>query len=88
MIDKTFIVSSKLGLHARPAAMFVKTTTRYTSSIRIIRGGQEVDGKSLLGILMLAAEKGTGIRVIINGDDEKQMFDELADLFYRKFDEI
>lgn len=80
-------MKNKLGLHARPAAMFVILTTKFKSKVRVIRRDQEIDGKSIMGLMMLAVEKGAKLKIVINGEDEKQLMNELALLFERKFDE-
>ena len=87
MIEKEFIVKIKLGLHARPAAMFVQLTTRFSSSVKVIRNEQEVDGKSIMGLMMLAAEKGSTLKIVIDGNDEQQLMKEIANLFESRFDE-
>lgn len=87
MIDKTFIIKNKLGLHARPAAMFVQLTTRFSSSVKVIKGDQQVDGKSIMGLMMLAAEKGSKLKIIIDGNDENQLLREIEDLFDSNFDD-
>lgn len=87
MIEKTYIVSNRLGLHARPASMFVKTTSRYVSHIKIIKDGQEIDGKSIMGILMLAAGPGTELKIVADGPDEGAVIQSLDDLFQRRFDD-
>ncbi|MBD3271343.1 MAG: HPr family phosphocarrier protein [Elusimicrobia bacterium] len=87
MIEKKFVIKNKLGLHARPAALFVQLTTRFNSKVRVIRQGQEVDGKSIMGLMILAAEQGSTITVIADGDDEQQVVDELAVLFDKNFEE-
>ena len=87
MIEKQFIVKNKLGLHARPAAMFVQLTTRFSSSVTVIRNEQEVDGKSIMGLMMLAAEKGSTLKIVIDGNDEQQLMQEIINLFESRFDE-
>src|SRR5262249_19797020 len=87
MIEKAYVISNRLGLHARPASLFVKTTCRYTSSVRIIKDGQEIDGKSIMGILMLAAGPGTELKVGADGPDEAAVIQSLDDLFARHFDD-
>ena len=59
MMEKDYIVKNRLGLHARPAALFVQTTNRFKSSVKVHKGDQEVDGKSIMGLMMLAAEEGS-----------------------------
>ena len=87
MIEKTFVISNRLGLHARPASLFVKTTSRFTSTVKILRDGQEIDGKSIMGLLMLAAGPGTELRIIADGPDENAVIAAVEDLFNRRFDD-
>ena len=81
------MIRNQLGLHARPAALFVKKASRYLSRVTISKDGIEVNGKSILGILMLACEKGSRIILKVEGEDEKKCFKELLDLVKEKFDE-
>ncbi|MBI4396298.1 MAG: HPr family phosphocarrier protein [Elusimicrobia bacterium] len=87
MLDRTFTVHNKLGLHARPAALFVQTTHKFFSQIRVIKDGVEVDGKSIMGILTLAAEHGSKLTIVADGPDEQDAIQKLGELFERKFDE-
>lgn len=87
MIKKTVTIKNKLGLHARAAVKFVNLANRFTSSVKIIKDGNEIDGKSVLGILTLAATKGSEITVKVSGDDEKIALDNLLDLVDDKFQE-
>lgn len=87
MIEHTFKVRNKLGLHARPAALFVQTTNKFKSRVKVIKGDQEVDGKSIMGILMLAAEYLSDIMIIADGEDESKLIDELKKLFETGFRE-
>ena len=87
MTDRVFIVSNKMGLHARPAAMFVQATHKFQSQVTVEKDGQEVDGKSIMGVLTLAAESGSKLKVTADGPDEAEMLDALQALFERKFDE-
>ncbi|MFH1798636.1 MAG: HPr family phosphocarrier protein [Candidatus Omnitrophota bacterium] len=75
---KDVIIKNKTGLHARPAAVFVQTANKYESDITITKGTQEVNGKSIMGILMLAAEKGTKLTIVAKGNDARQAVTELA----------
>ncbi len=77
-VQKDIIVKNKTGLHARPAAMFVQIANKYDSDITIIKEDQEVDGKSIMGILMLAAEKGSAITIVADGDDAEKAVEELS----------
>ena len=87
MQERIFVVSNKLGLHARPAALLVQTASRFRSSIKISKEDIQVDGKSIMGILMLAAESGSLLKVTADGEDEVQALQEIETLFQRKFDE-
>ncbi len=87
MIQKNFKVKNKLGMHARPAALLAQTVAKFQSKVSIIKNGQEVEGDSILGIMMLAAEFGSEITVIVNGSDEKEAIEKIEDLFKKKFDE-
>jgi phosphocarrier protein len=87
MIEREFIVQNKLGLHARPAALFVQATHRFNSLVRVSKDGQQVDGKSIMGILTLAAEHGSKLIVAVDGVDEAGLIAALEDLFKRRFDE-
>jgi phosphocarrier protein HPr len=81
------VVQNKLGIHARPAAMFVKTANKFASSVFVERDGERVNGKSIMGLMMLAAGPGTVIRVQAEGTDAAQAVRELDSLLKRKFDE-
>ena len=87
MVEKVYKVSNNLGLHARPASLFVTTTSRFHSSVKVIKDRQEIDGKSIMGLLMLAAGPGTLLRIRANGPDENEVITALDDLFARKFDD-
>lgn len=85
MIEKELIITNKHGLHARPAAQFVKIAGRFESDIKVIKDGLEVNGKSIMGIMMLAAEPGSKIVLIIEGADEKNALQALRILIESKF---
>ena len=87
MIEKNFKIKNKLGMHARPAALLAQTVAKFQSKVSIIKNGQEVDGDSILGIMMLAGEFGSEITVIVNGRDEKEAIEKIEELFAKKFDE-
>jgi len=74
-------------LHARPAALFVKTAAKYKSDIFVSRDSQVVNGKSIMGVMMLAAENGAELTISANGEDEDEALQGLSELFERKFDE-
>lgn len=79
-VRKEITVENKTGLHARPAAIFVQLANKYDSDITIIKDDQEVNGKSIMGILMLAAEKGSKITIIAKGDDAEAAVEELSEI--------
>ena len=77
IVEKKLIIKHKQGLHARPAALFVQIANKFESSISVRKGGQEVNGKSIMGILMLAAERGSQIHIRAEGTDAKKAIEEL-----------
>jgi len=79
-LEKDIVIKSKTGLHARPAALFVQKANKYESDIKILKDGQEVNGKSIMGILMLAAEKGSSVKLIVSGNDASNAMEELSAL--------
>ncbi len=87
MIKKTLTIKNKLGLHARAAVKFVNLANRFSSSVKVIKDGNEIDGKSVLGILTLAAVKGTKITLKVSGEDEKLALENLTGLVENKFQE-
>ena len=87
MIKKKVKITNKLGLHARAAAKFVHLSNRYASSVRIDKEGNVVDGKSILGILTLAAVQGSEITLIVSGKDEKEALEALVALIEDIFTE-
>jgi phosphocarrier protein len=87
IITKDFMVANKLGIHARPAAMFVKTANRFTCDIFVEKDGERVNGKSIMGLMMLAAGPGSKLTVSAQGNDASQALAELETLIKRKFDE-
>ncbi len=87
MMRKTLVVENKLGLHARAAAQIVKSASVYSSKILLIKDGLEVDGKSIMGIMMLAAPKGSSLTAQVEGSDEDAALTELERLFRDKFGE-
>jgi phosphocarrier protein len=84
---KDFLVPNKLGIHARPAAMFVKTANRFRSDIFVEKDGEKVNGKSIMGLMMLAAGPGSKLTVLAEGPDAPQALAEIEALIKRKFDE-
>jgi len=86
-VECTVTISNSLGLHARAAAKFVHMAGRFSSRIRVSRGHREMDGKSIMGLLLLAASHGTVIRIAADGPDESAALGALCDLVNRRFDE-
>jgi phosphocarrier protein HPr len=82
-----FEIVNRLGLHARAAAKLVKLANRFASEIRITKNGMEVNGKSIMGVLMLAAHRDSCVVVVANGPDAAEAVREIGDLIARKFDE-
>ena len=87
MIECELTVQNRLGLHARPASLFVQATNKYKSKVKVIKGAMEVDGKSIMGLLMLAAPVGTVLKIIAQGDDENEVVEHLKKLFNARFGE-
>ena len=87
MVKKRITVENKLGLHARPCAMLVKTASKYRSDLMIKKDNIEVNGKSIMGVMMLAAEYKSELELIANGVDEEFMIEEITQLFESKFSE-
>jgi len=87
MIEKKILIKNKLGLHARAAAKFVNLANRFKSHVLIEKDGNEIDGKSILGILTLAAIQGTKITLKVSGNDEKIASNALVKLIEDKFQE-
>lgn len=85
MITKEFKIVNKTGLHARPAAMLVKTTGKFKSDVRIAKDGYEVNGKSIMGVMTLAAEPGSVIQVTVDGEDEQEAIAAIEELIRNKF---
>ncbi len=88
MISRDLEIKNKLGLHARAAAKLVHCAARFKSSIKVRKGEEEVDGKSILGILLLAAGRGSIITLTANGEDEQAAVDAIEKLIEAKFDEV
>jgi phosphocarrier protein len=86
-VIREIIVSNKLGIHARPAALFVKTASRFVCDIYVEKDGEKINGKSIMGLMMLAAGPGTRLKVHALGQDAAQALKELEALVHRKFDE-
>ena len=86
-LTKELVVQNKMGIHARPAAMIVRITNRFKAEVFVEKDDEQVNGKSIMGLMMLAAGKGSKVKFIATGDDAAAMMAELEALFGRKFDE-
>jgi phosphocarrier protein HPr len=86
-VVKELVVQNKLGIHARPAAMIVRITNKFKSEVFVEKDEEQVNGKSIMGLMMLAAGKGSKVKFLATGEDAPQMLAELEALFARKFDE-
>ena len=87
MLTKDVEISNKKGLHARAASKLVQLAAKYKSKVLLSRDGQQSDGKSILGVLVLAAHQGSMLTITTDGDDEEEAMKVLLDLINRKFDE-
>ena len=87
MFEKTVAIRNRLGLHARPAAMLVQAAAKFKSQIKIYKDDQEVDGKSIMGLMTLAACAGTNLRIVSEGADENEATNALAALIESGFNE-
>src|SRR5258708_38188970 len=86
-VEKEISVVNRLGLHARPAAMFVRIASRYRSEIWVSKEGEEVNGKSIMGLMMLASGKGSTLHLRCEGPDADRAADEIQQLINSKFNE-
>ncbi len=84
---KELMVTNKLGIHARPAALFVKTASRFVCEIFVEKDGERINGKSIMGLMMLAAGPGSKLTIHAQGGDAPEALLELENLVKRKFDE-
>ena len=87
MIKKEFVLENKVGLHARPAAKLVETINKFESDVVIIKNEREANGKSILNVLALGAERGDMILIKVNGKDEEKAMGGIEDLMKSKFHE-
>ena len=86
-MTKEMVVQNKMGIHARPAAMIVRVTNKFKADVFVEKDEEQVNGKSIMGLMMLAAAKGTKVKFLATGDDAAAMLTELEALFAKKFDE-
>lgn len=87
LLKREFIIKNKIGLHARPAAVFVQTANKFKSNIKVEKNGKLVNAKSILGILSLGIECGTTIIITVEGEDEEEAMKSLEKLIETKFGE-
>ena len=87
-VEREVEIVNRAGLHARPAAAFVKVAGRFSSNILVEKDGLEVNGKSIMGVLMLAAEHGSRLRLTAEGDDAEDALDALSELVMCGFEEL
>ncbi|MFA6882629.1 MAG: HPr family phosphocarrier protein, partial [Candidatus Cloacimonadaceae bacterium] len=87
MMKKTVTVTNKLGLHARPSALLVRAATKYRSEFHIEKDGTKVNGKSIMGVMMLAAECGSSLELIADGVDEEYLIEEISEMISSGFGE-
>lgn len=87
MLKKDIVIINKLGLHARAAAKFVTLASQFESAVEVARNGQKVNGKSIMGVMMLAASKGTTLTVSVDGPDEAEAMQQIEALILDRFQE-
>lgn len=86
-VTKELVVQNKMGIHARPAAMVVRITNKFKADVFVEKDDEQVNGKSIMGLMMLAAGKGSKVKFVATGADAPAMLAEIEALFARKFDE-
>jgi phosphocarrier protein HPr len=86
-VEKEITIVNRLGLHARPAAMFVRVATRYRCEIWVAKEGEEINGKSIMGLMMLAAGQGSKLRIRAEGPDAAEALKEIETLVQSRFNE-
>lgn len=87
LVTKDLVITNKLGIHARPAAMFVKVANRFACDVFVEKDGERINGKSIMGLMMLAAGPGCRVTIHARGADAPQAVAEIEALIKRKFDE-
>ncbi len=87
MIQREVTIKNRSGLHTRPAATLVKLAAKYKAEFVILKDGMEINGKSIIGVMTLAAEQGSPLTLQFSGEDEAEAADAIASLFDRGFDE-
>jgi phosphocarrier protein HPr len=86
-LEKEIMIVNRLGLHARPAAMFVRIANRYRSEVWVEKEGEQINGKSIMGLMMLAAGQGSKLTIRCEGPDADKVLEELEELIQKKFEE-
>ena len=86
-VEKEVTIVNRLGLHARPAAMFVRIASRYRSEVWVEKEGEQINGKSIMGLMMLAAGQGSKLTIRCEGPDADKVLEELEELIQKKFNE-
>ena len=87
MVNKEIEIINKLGLHARAAAKLVSLASKFTSEIQLRKNNQEVNAKSIMGVMMLAASQGTRLELFVSGEDEQEALDAIIELINDRFGE-
>jgi len=85
--ERTVKVTNPLGVHARPSAMLAQTASKYSSEVWLSKDGHEVNGKSILGVMTLAAQMGSSVTIRVNGPDEDKALEALVHIFEMRFGE-
>lgn len=88
MVEKEVKIINNAGLHTRPAATIVKIAAKYKSELIIHKDGMHINGKSIIGVMTLAAEKGSILKLSFEGEDEQEACDAIVEYFNRGFDEL
>ena len=86
-VEKEITIVNRLGLHARPAAMFVRIASRFRCEIWVEKEGEQINGKSIMGLMMLAAGQGSKLQIRCEGPDADKAMEELEELIIKKFNE-
>ena len=87
MIEREVTVQNRAGIHTRPASMIVRTASKFDADVFLQRDNYEINGKSVIGVMTLAAEQGATLTLVVDGDDEQEAADALAELFENGFGE-
>jgi phosphocarrier protein HPr len=87
MVEKDVVIKNRAGIHARPASLLVQTASRFGSKIFLEKDGERINGKSIMGIITLGATYNTPIKIIADGEDEREAAEAIARLFETKFEE-